>query len=80
MTYRSRTWTRKAWEAWYRSAIRCRLEPVKKAAIKRHLDGILTAVVDKLTNARAESINAGRVRLFCDDHPSMHVTLFHIVI
>ena len=27
--------------------------------IKRHLDGILTAVVDKVTNARAESINAG---------------------
>ena len=30
--YRSRTWARKAWEAWYRSTIRCRLEPVKKVA------------------------------------------------
>ena len=41
--------------------IRCRLEPVKRVArmIKRHLDGIVTAVVDKVTNARAESINAG---------------------
>jgi len=60
-SYRSRTWARKAWQAWYRSAIRCRLEPVKKVArmIKRHLDGILTAVVDKVSNARAESINAG---------------------
>ena len=27
--------------------------------IKRHLDGILTAVVDKVTHAQAESINAG---------------------
>ena len=27
--------------------------------VKRHLDGIVTAVVDKVTNARAESINAG---------------------
>jgi len=60
-SYRSRTWARKAWQAWYRSAIRCRLEPVKKVArmIKRHLDGILTAVVDNVSNARAESINAG---------------------
>ena len=59
--YRSRAWARKAWLAWYRSAVRCRLEPVKRVArmIKRHLDGIVTAVVDKVTNARAESINAG---------------------
>ena len=59
--YRSRAWARKAWLAWYRSAIRCRLEPVKRVArmVKRHLDGIVTAVVDKVTNARAESINAG---------------------
>ena len=58
--YRSRAWARKGWEGSYRSAIRCRLEPVKKVArmIKRHLDGILTAVVDRVTNARAESINA----------------------
>ena len=30
--YRSRAWARKAWLAWYRSAIRCRLEPVKRVA------------------------------------------------
>ena len=30
--YRSRAWARKAWLAWYRSAIRCRLEPVKSSA------------------------------------------------
>ena len=59
--YKEHAMTLWAWMAWYRSAIRCRLEPVKRVArmIKRHLDGIVTAVVDKVTNARAESINAG---------------------
>ena len=57
--YRSRAWARKAWLAWYRSAIRCRLEPVKRHAWSSAMDGIVTAVVDKVTNARAESINAG---------------------
>ena len=59
--YRTRGWARRAWLTWYRSAIRCRLDPVKKAArmIKRNLDGIVTAVVQRVTNARAESINAG---------------------
>ena len=59
--YRSRTWARKAWLAWYRSAIRCRLEPVKRVArmVRKHLEGILTAVVQGVTNARAEGINAG---------------------
>ena len=63
--YKSRTWARKAWMAWYQSAIRCRLEPVKRVArmIKRHLDGIVTAVVKRVTNARAESINAGVQKL-----------------
>ena len=63
--YRSRAWARKAWEAWYRLTIRCRLEPVKKVArmIKRHLDGILAAVVDKVTDARDESISAGTQKL-----------------
>ena len=31
--------------------------------IKRHLDGIVTAVVTRVTNARAESINAGVQKL-----------------
>ncbi len=63
--YRSRGWARKAWQAWYRSAIRCRLEPVKRVArmVKRHLEGIVTAVVQGVSNARAESINAGVQRL-----------------
>jgi transposase len=58
--YRHRTWARKAWLRWYSWAIRSRLEPIKKVArmIKRHLEGILTAVVLGVTNARAEGLNA----------------------
>jgi transposase len=58
--YRSRGWALRAWERWYRWAIRSRLEPVKKVArmVQRHLEGILTAVVKGITNARAESVNA----------------------
>ena len=58
--YRRRGWARRAWQRWYSWAIRSRLEPVKQVArmVKRHLEGILTAVVLGITNARAESINA----------------------
>ena len=42
----SRAWARKAWMAWYRSAIRCRLEPVRSAwpHDQAPFDGIVTAV------------------------------------
>lgn len=58
--YRRRGWARRAWLRWYSWAIRSRLEPIKKVArmIKRHLEGILTAVVLGVTNARAEGLNA----------------------
>jgi len=58
--YRSRTWATKAWRRWYGWAIRSRLEPVKRVArmVKRHLSGIVNAVVLKANNAMAESINA----------------------
>jgi len=57
--YRSRGWARRGWQEWYNWAIRSRLEPIKKVArmIKRHLDGIITAVVTGATNARAEGFN-----------------------
>lgn len=50
----------KRWKQWIAWAIRCRLEPIKKAAamIRNHLQGILTAVVTKTTNAASESINS----------------------
>ena len=58
--YQSVAWTRKVWQRWYRSAIRSRLKPMKKVArmVKSHLDGIVTAVVKRATNARAEGINS----------------------
>jgi len=57
--YRSRGWAWRGWQEWYNWAIRSRLEPIKKVArmIKRHLDGIITAVVTGATNARAEGFN-----------------------
>ncbi len=57
--YRVRGWARRAWMSWYGWAIRSRLEPVKKVArmVKRHLEGIITAVVTGATNARAEGFN-----------------------
>jgi transposase len=50
----------KAWEAWITWASRCRLEPVLKVAsmVRRHLAGILNAVVRGVTNARPEGLNA----------------------
>jgi transposase len=58
--YSSRGWAKRAWLAWYNSAIRCRLEPVRRVArmVRRHLDGILNAIVRGATNARSESVNA----------------------
>lgn len=45
--------------AWCQGAIRSRLKPIKRVArmIRRHLDGVLTAVVQRVTNARLEGIN-----------------------
>ena len=58
--YRSRHWARQAWLRWYSWAIRSRLEPIRRVArmIKRHLDGIVNAVVLGVTNARSEGVNA----------------------
>jgi transposase len=58
--YRTRGWARRAWVAWFNWAIRSQLEPIKKVAgmVKRHLNGILNAIVLGVTNARSEGINA----------------------
>jgi len=51
---------RAMWKWWLGWAARCRLEPMRKVArmIKSHLEGIVTAIVNRVTNAGAESINA----------------------
>ena len=58
--YTSRTWAEKGWRRLIGWMDRSRLEPVKKLAgtIKRHLWGILNAVVTSSTNAIGESLNA----------------------
>ena len=58
--YKSRGWARKALTKWYNSAIRSRMEPVKKVArmIKKHMEGIINAIYHGVTNARSESINS----------------------
>ena len=55
--YRSRGWAVRMWRRWYGWAIRSRLEPIKKVArmIKRHWNGVLDAVLTKVTNARTEA-------------------------
>lgn len=58
--YVSRTWAEKGWKQWYAWAIRSRLEPIKKVAkiIKKHLWGILNAIILKANNGASESINS----------------------
>lgn len=45
--------------AWYSWAIRSRLAPIKRVArmLKRHLHGVLNAIVARVTNARIEGLN-----------------------
>ena len=59
-SYVFRGWARKAWHGWIAWAMRSRLEPMKRVArmVRRHLDGILNAIVLGATNAAAESVNA----------------------
>lgn len=59
-SYDSRAWAERAWKKWLSWAMRCRLAPMRNAAllVKKHLWGILNAVVLGVTNARAESTNA----------------------
>lgn len=54
------TWARRAWQRWLAWASRCRLKPMVQVGrmIRRHLDGIVNAVVLRATNALSESMNA----------------------
>jgi transposase len=59
-SYATRGWARRAWKKWISWATRCRLEPMARVArmVKDHLWGILNAIVLRVTNAGAESLNA----------------------
>lgn len=58
--YVTRGWARRAWMKWISWATRSRLEPMRRVArmVKAHLWGILNAIVLRVTNAGAESVNA----------------------
>ena len=58
--YVSKTWARKGWEQWLSWAVRSRLNPIKEVAktIKKHLWGILNAIVLKVSNGPAEGLNS----------------------
>ncbi len=58
--YRSKAWAMKAWKRWLGWALRCRLAPIRAAAltIKRQLWGVLNAIVLDLHNGHAESMNS----------------------
>jgi transposase len=61
--YKTGIWAEKAWKRWLSWALRSRLEPVRKVArmIRTHLYGIINAIVLKVSNGPAESINS-RIR------------------
>ena len=54
------SWARRAWQRWLGWASRCRLKPMVQVArmVRKHLDGIVNAVVLRATNAVSESMNA----------------------
>lgn len=58
--YHLRGWARKAWENWLSWAQRCRMKPMQEVAkvIKRHLWGILNAIVLKSHSGHSESMNS----------------------
>ena len=58
--YVRRGWARRAWRQWLSWASRCRLRPMVEVArmIRKHLQGIINAVVLNATNAMSESMNS----------------------
>ncbi|GIX26740.1 MAG: ISL3 family transposase [Burkholderiales bacterium] len=84
--YNSRTWAAKGWARWLAWAVRSRLEPVKRTAatIKKHLWGIINAVVLKVHNGHAESINSriqrmkSRARGFRNRERFRNAIYFHL--
>jgi transposase len=59
--YRRYAWAAKAWKKLLGWMSRSRLTPMVKLArtLRRHLEGILTAVIRKISNGPAEAINSG---------------------
>lgn len=58
--YRRRSSATKAWKRWYGWALRSRLQPMETVGrtVRRHLRGIVNAVIHNATNARTEGLNS----------------------
>ena len=58
--YTSRTWALKGWKRWLGWLDRSRLDPMRNVSktIKKHLWGIINAIVLRVSNGPAESINS----------------------
>ena len=57
--FNSKTPALRAWKNWAKDAYNSNLQPIQKAAsmVLNHLQGIITAILLKVTNARGESMN-----------------------
>jgi len=58
-SYTSKREALRAWKSWIQEAMKSELTPIKKAAsmVQNHLQGIITAILLKATNAKSEAIN-----------------------
>lgn len=63
--YRSVTWAEGFFRRWYRSAVHCHLEPMKRVAkmLKKYWYGVISYISHPITNATSEGINS-KIRVF----------------
>ena len=84
--YRSRTWAEKGWKRLINWMARSRLKPMQATSktLRRHLWGILNAVIRKVDNSHAESMNSriktlkGRARGFRNKARFRNAIYFHL--
>ena len=84
--YRSRTWAEKGWKRLINWMARSRLKPMQTTSktLRNHLWGILNAVIRKVDNSHAESMNSriktlkSRARGFRNRERFRHAIYFHL--
>ena len=84
--YRSRTWAEKGWKRLINWMARSRLKPMQTTSktLRKHLWGILTAVIRKVDNSHAESMNSriktlkSRARGFRNKARFRYAIYFHL--
>ena len=72
-TYKSETWAAKFLRNWINTAIRSRIEPIKRKArmIRKHFDGVVAWVTWRLSNGRLEGMN-NKIRLLSHRSFGLH--------